>query len=212
MSWKPETIDGVLLRFPESARPLLRPFFDRQDFKFRITRPARSRLGSFRSGRKGEFPLIQVNSDLKEYSFLLVFLHELAHFEVHRAYGRKVKPHGPEWKTAYQNLARPFQEQGVFPLPLQTELIRYFRKTPATFHRDSRLRNALAMLEGGVPLQTLDDIPLNTAFTLMNGKRFVKLEKLRTRYKCYHPETRRYYLVPRSAEVITETQLSGTGS
>jgi hypothetical protein len=202
MSYKPETLEGVLLRFPEHARVLTQPLFGEHRFLFRITAPRKTRLGSFKGVRFGGRPVIQVNSDLGQYSFLLVFLHELAHLVVNKKYGRKAKPHGEEWKNAYRNLVLPFFTEQVFPQVLAAELHRYFIKTPATFHRDTRLINTLSSLEGGLAIITVNDIPLNGSFTLMSGREFVKLEKLRTRYKCFCPKTRKYYLVPKSAQVM----------
>lgn len=203
MSYKPETLEGVLLRFPEQARQLTRVLFSEHQFLFRITNPRRSRLGSFKGMRHSGRPVIQINSDLGPYTFLLVFLHELAHLVVMRKHGRKAKPHGAEWKNAYRTLVQPFFDAQVFPPELTRQLVRYFIKTPATFHRDTLLINTLAGCEGGTLMLTVKDIPVNSTFTLRSGKQFVKLEKLRTRFKCYNAATRKYYLVPGSAEVIT---------
>lgn len=202
MSYKPETLVGILSRFPEAARPLVEPLFNEYHFLFRITTPRRTRLGSFKGIRNGERPVIQLNSDLKPYSFLLVFLHELAHLVVMKQYGRKARPHGTEWKNAYRKLVNPFFDAQIFPPELVNALFRYFTKTPATFHRDTKLLNLLAAVEGGNSILTVNDVPLNSTFTLMNGRQFVKLEKLRTRYKCLCPRTKKYYLVPRSAQVM----------
>jgi len=202
MPYKPETLADVLLRFPEQARQLTAPLFAEHQFIFRITAPRQTRLGSFKGMRNGGIPVIQINSDLGQYSFLLVFLHELAHLKVMKRYGRKAKPHGAEWKEAYRTTVQPYFEQGIFPTLLASELRRYFIQTPATFHRDTRLVNALALLEGGKAIITVHDIPINGSFTLSSGRKFVKIEKLRTRYKCYCPETRKYYLVSRSAQVV----------
>jgi len=202
MSYKPETLEGVLSRFPEQARLMTQTLFNQHHFLFRITTPRRTRLGSYKGVRFGARPLIQINSDLGQYTFLLVFLHELAHLVVTKQFGRKAKPHGLEWKNAYRNLVKPFFEEQIFPQELATELHRYFIKTPATFHRDTRLINTLSSLEGGIQMITVNDIPLNSTFTLMSGRQFVKLEKLRTRYKCFCPKTKKYYLVPRSAQVM----------
>ncbi len=118
-----------------------------------------------------------------------------------KRYGRKVKPHGTEWKDAYRNTVQPYFEQEVFPALLAADLHRYFVHAPATFHRDTKLINTLASLEGGKKIVTVHDIPINSSFTLLSGRKFVKIEKLRTRYKCFCPETRKYYLVSRSAQV-----------
>ena len=202
MSYKPETLEGVLSRFPEQARLQTQALFTEHHFLFRITVPRRTRLGSFKGVRFGARPVIQINSDLGQYTFLLVFLHEVAHLVVTKKFGRKAKPHGTEWKNAYRNLVQPFFDEHIFPQVLTTELHRYFVKTPATFHRDTRLINTLSSLEGGAQMVTVNDIPLNSTFTLMSGRQFVKLEKLRTRYKCFCPKTRKYYLVPKSAQVM----------
>jgi SprT protein len=202
MSYKPETLEGVLSRFPVQARLLTQGLFNEHHFLFRITTPRRTRLGSFKGARFGARPVIQINSNLGQYTFLLVFLHELAHLIVMKKFGRKAKPHGAEWKNTYRNLVQPFINEQVFPFMLSAELHRYFIKTPATFHRDTRLINTLSSFEGGIDIVTVNDIPLNSTFTLMSGRQFVKLEKLRTRYKCFCPKTRKYYLVPRSAQVL----------
>lgn len=204
MPYKPETLEGVLLRFPDQSRKLTEALFNEYQFLFRITTPRRTRLGSFKGVQRGARPVIQVNADLGQYSFLLVFLHELAHLVVMKQHGRKARPHGEEWKNAYRRLVQPFFQEQVFPEALATELLRYFRTTPATFHRDTRLINILASFEGGDAILTVNDIPLNSTFTLTNGRQFVKLEKLRTRYKCFCPKTKKYYLVPKSAQVLPD--------
>jgi predicted SprT family Zn-dependent metalloprotease len=202
MPYKPETLEGVLQRFPEQAHSLTKALFTEHHFLFRITAPRRTRLGSFKGVRFGARPVIQINSDLGQFTFLLVFLHELAHLVVMKQYGRKARPHGIEWKNAYRRLVEPFFAEQVFPHALATELHRYFVKTPATFHHDTNLINTLASLEGGVAILTVNDIPLNSTFTLLSGRKFVKIEKLRTRYKCFCPATRKYYLVPKSAQIM----------
>jgi hypothetical protein len=202
MPYKPEPFADILLRFPEQARSLTAPLFQDYHFVFRITAPRQTRLGSFKGARNSGTPVIQINSDLGQYTFLLVFLHELAHLKVMKLYGRKAKPHGIEWKNAYRNTVQPFFDQNVFPPFLAAELRRYFVNVPATFHRDTRLINTIASAEGGKAIVTVQDIPINSSFTLTGGRKFVKIEKLRTRYKCFCPETRKYYLVSRSAQVV----------
>ena len=204
MPYKPETLEGVLTHFPEQAHMLTRDLFNQYHFLFRITAPRKTRLGCFKGVRFGARPVIHINSDLGQYTFLLVFLHELAHLVVMKKYGRKAKPHGLEWKNAYRSLVQPFFDAQVFPPLLTTELHRYFLKTPATFHRDARLLNTLSTIERGEVMITVGDVPMNSTFTLISGRQFVKLEKLRTRYKCFCPKTRKYYLVPKSAQVMRE--------
>ena len=83
MPYKPETLEAVLSRFPEQAHRLTEKLFAEHHFLFRITTPRRTRLGSFKGVRYGGRPTIHINSDLGQYTFLLVFLHELAHLVHH---------------------------------------------------------------------------------------------------------------------------------
>jgi hypothetical protein len=204
MSFRPETLEGVLIFFPELAHSRVRELFGQYQFLFRITRPNRTRLGSFKGFRNNARPVINVNSDLGKYTFLLVFLHELAHLKVMKHFGHKAKPHGVEWKQYYRDLTQPFVDDQIFPVELAKELKRYFIKTPATFHHDTRLLNVLAACEGSKIIHTVNDIAANSTFTLLSGRQFVKLEKMRTRYKCFCPKTKKYFLIPKSAQVILE--------
>lgn len=202
ISTGPEDRSRVLIRFPENTRSILEHYFDTYTFLLKITSPRQNRLGSFRAAVKGQPPVIRINNDLGPYSFLLVFLHELAHLDVWLNFGRKAVPHGKEWKAAYRRLVNPLFMNGSIPEPLMHSLERYFVRTPATFHRDVNLLNALNQLEGKERILILRDIPEKSAFVLPGGKTMVKLERMRTRFKCYCPQNKRFYLVPGTAQII----------
>jgi SprT protein len=198
----PESSFLVLSLFPEDTRWLIDEYFRKYSFRLRITRPRKLRLGSFRAAYKGELPVISLNSDLGLYSFLLVFLHELAHLVIWQQYGRKVAPHGKEWKNAYHDLLLPLSERNCIPPELQQGLDIYFRKSVASFQRDISFQRILHTLDGKGTLLTLHDIPEKKTFHLMDGRQLVKIERIRTRYKCYCPMNKRYYLVSPAAQIF----------
>jgi len=202
MPSRPETLDSILLYFPENSHEKVRELFLRHSFNFTITRPNKTKLGSFKSGKPGTFPTIYINNDLGKYTFLLIFLHELAHFIVWQKHKRKAAPHGVEWKNEYIELVIPFFIDSIFPDVLVPELKKYFRTTAATLHRSVDLIKILASIDGKKVSLTVHDLPLEATFTLSSGKQFVKMEKLRTRYKCYCPADKKFYLVPKSAQII----------
>lgn len=201
---KPDTYQRLLEFFPESTHSLMRGYLLRYTCHIKVTSPRKLKLGSFRAALTGQLPTISINNDLGKYSFLLVFVHELAHFEVWKHHRRKAKPHGDEWKEAFYQLMLPFFDEQYLPSELIQALKKYFRKTPSSFHRDRNLLNLLNQLEGKEELLTLSDINLNDSFRLINGKQMIKLEKMRTRYKCYCPENKRYYLVSPNAQIIPQ--------
>lgn len=202
MPTRPETLEGILTYFPSSSRPLVKDLFVNNRFNFTITRAHKTKLGSFKGARAGTIPSIFINYDLGQFSFLIIFLHELAHFMVWSKYKQRTAPHGIEWKKEFIQLAIPFFQQNVFPEILVPELKNYFRTTPATMHRSINLVKILAELDGKKVSLTLNDIPHDATFRLKNGNDYIKMEKQRTRYKCFCLNDKKYYLVPKSAQII----------
>jgi SprT protein len=199
---RPESSSQVLFRFPEDTRWLIQEYFGKYSFHLKITNPRKLRLGSFRAALKGELPIISLNNDLGQYSFLLVFLHELAHLHTWQEHGRRVAPHGKEWKDAYRILSSPLFEKNNIPLLLLPGLQKYFNSSRASFHRDVALQRVLHSLDGNGHLVVLGDIPAKGSFHLSDGKQMIKLERIRTRYKCYCPSNKKYYLVSPAAQIF----------
>jgi SprT protein len=198
----PDQLSAFLLRFPESTRSIILEYINKYSFYLKITNPRKVRLGSFKASLKGHPPVISINNDLGHYSFMLVFLHELAHLEVWLRHGRRAKAHGMEWKQSFRLLCGPLLEPGYLPTSLVDRLHKYFILTHATFQRDINLLNILGQLEGKEEMITVREIPENAAFRLSDGRIMVKQERLRTRYRCYCPANKRYYLVPGTLQII----------
>lgn len=201
-SAKPESLSMVLSRFPEETHWLIHEYFRKYSFQFRITRPYRLRLGSFRASIGGGLAQININNDLGKYSFLLVFLHELAHYTVWKQYGRRSAPHGKEWKTAYYGLVLPLLDNDSLPRDLILCLDQYFHSKRASFQRDINFQRVLSLLDGKGPILLLGDISEKDIFHLMDGRQMVKIEQIRTRYKCYCPSNKRYYLISPAAQIF----------
>lgn len=198
----PDRFALVLDRLPDSARAYTASCLQNQLFLLKITNPRRVRLGSFRAAPRGGVAQITINNDLGPFSFLLVLLHELAHHLVWKHYGRKVAPHGKEWKAVYADLLIPLLEQHMLPESLEAGLLAYLRKTSATFQSCKPLLSALNLLEGKGEMLTLADINDQDSFRLQDGRIMIRHQKLRTRYKCYYPANKRYYLVPASVQIF----------
>jgi len=75
---------------------------EKDNVRFRIAKPRKTKLGDYRPpyGKHGH--RISVNADLNPYSFLITVLHEFAHLETWKKFKRTTKPHGNEWKMAFQ--------------------------------------------------------------------------------------------------------------
>jgi len=75
---------------------------DVDDLEVKLKNERKTRHGDYRKLGNGKHQ-ITINSNLNKYRFLITLIHEVAHFEAYREYGRKIKPHGIEWKQKFQH-------------------------------------------------------------------------------------------------------------
>lgn len=175
-------------------------------FDFFLSRPRRTRLGDF-TVRPGATPRITVNANLNPYSFLITYLHEVAHCVVHYQYkgrGRKrIAPHGPEWKHEFRQLLLPVMNEKIFPEDILVPLLRYAENPAASTGGDQRLFNALRKYDdqdlsvGKVCLVQLDE---GSSF-LFQDRIFTRGSLRRSRVLCTDNASQRLYTIPAHALV-----------
>lgn len=86
---------------PENCRSYLKNWFSGYSIHIKITRKRNSKLGDYRKNRDGSHE-ITINSTLEPELFFFVLTHELAHLIAFEKYGRKIAPHGNEWKYTFR--------------------------------------------------------------------------------------------------------------
>jgi len=166
-----------------------------------ITRDRKTKAGDYRHPYGNSGHRISVNGSLNQYAFLITFVHEMAHLVNWERHGRKVNPHGKEWKKAFQEEMLPFLRDDVFPADILAQLRIHMRNPKSATVRDLELMRLLRSYDPPSDKILLEDIPENEEFELGN-KRFIKKEKLRKRYRCELVGTGRVYLVSAIAEVV----------
>lgn len=164
--------------------------------KFVISKPRSTKLGDYRPPHGTEkFHQISVNGNSNKYQFLVTALHEFAHLETYIQFGRRVKPHGEEWKQTFRNLLWPAIQLGILPKELEVALMNSVTNLKAATCSDVNLSRVLRKFDE----ETTDEVMLeslgkNSTFVLQ-GKTFVKGEKRRTRFLCTEVETRRQFVI-----------------
>lgn len=165
-----------------------------------IKNERKTRHGDYRRLPNGKHQ-ITVNSNLNEYRFLITLIHEIAHFEAYKNYGRFIKPHGVEWKRTFQHLMLPFLNPDIFPMELLPMLAKHFKNPKASSDSDTKLALALKQFDAPNDKTYIFDVPLGTLFKLYNGRVF-KMGPLRVkRYECLEIRTGKLYLFNPNAEV-----------
>jgi hypothetical protein len=144
---------------------------------------------------------ITINSNLNEYRFLITLIHEIAHFETYKTYGKFIKPHGIEWKHTFQHLMLPFLNPEIFPIDLLPILAKHFKNPKASSDTDVQLALSLKQFDEPNGKTYIFEVPLGSDFKLYNGKVFKRGKKRVKRFECVEIKTGKLYLFNPNAEV-----------
>jgi len=159
----------------------------------RITSARRSKLGDFRPAQRGLPHRITVNNNLNRYEFLITLVHEMAHLLCWEKFGRRVNPHGMEWKNIFRNLIFTICDPGIFPEEIQQALALYFDPGTSNRRGSEEIARALRKYDPHSDLKSIEDIPDGEAF-IYKQTGFRKMHKVRKRYKCICLNSSRLYL------------------
>ncbi len=168
-------------------------------FKFKITKPRDTKLGDY-SFRTSRGHTITVNNNLNQYSFLITYIHEVAHLITFQAHGNKPLPHGKEWKSNFYTTFKPLLNNTIIPEALLLVLINYLKNPKASSLGDSALVQALRIYDIKDEHSTeeatieLKQLPVGNHFILGN-RLFCKGELRRTRYLCTDISSKKKYLI-----------------
>lgn len=184
---------------PESALDHVCELILTNPFHLHITAPRLTKLGDFRVSSKG-LHRISVNGDLNSYAFLITLIHEIAHLRTWDQHGRKVMPHGNEWKQEYTRLLKPLLKDGVFPEDVALVLGQYAGKPTASSCTHLPLQRALQHYDDKIEF-TVERVLEGKRFEF-RGKQYIKGKKNRTRYRCEQKPSGKIYLFNALTPVI----------
>lgn len=177
-----EHLDILRRYFPEPSIEMVSSMFPRYGIHLEITRTRLTRHGDFRYEPSSGKYHITVNGSLSPYSFLLTFIHEVAHLVVHKEYKKAVKPHGSEWKATFRCLMLSLPLEDIYPSDILPHLLDYLKNPLATSDRHNGLHRALNSYDshGRKINNTKEDNDLCTIEELQAGDKFIFRERLYT--------------------------------
>ena len=172
-----------------------------EPFNFRITKKRNSKLGDYKYDPVLKQHFISVNHNLNKYSFLITYIHEVAHLLTTIRHGRYVTPHGHEWKSCFAELMEPVLTDLIFPKEILLPLKIHMKNAKASTYSDSRLVHALRKFDEHdnhlVLLSTLN----NEDTFAFNKVLYQKLELRRTRVLCKQLGNGKKFLISKMALV-----------
>jgi predicted SprT family Zn-dependent metalloprotease len=187
---------------PEASTEMVATLLEDFKIMLKIVPPRKSKTGDFHLHPQYGYPIITINADLNPYAFLIVLLHEMAHYKTWRRYQSKsgIRPHGPEWSLHFQKLFNLFVPHKVFPDKLQQAIERHIRKGYASTASDKQLTKLLRDFDKQ-PVIILETLPAEALFRLSDQRVFVKGPLRRTRYLCYCRQDKKHYIISAYAKV-----------
>lgn len=118
---------SVLEKFlPENTLSYLKVWFGSYPCHLKITKNRNSKLGDYRK-LPDKSHQITINGTLEPQLFFFVLTHELAHLIAFEKYGRRISPHGAEWKQTFREML--LESLTVYAEDLRP-IIQKFSKSP----------------------------------------------------------------------------------
>lgn len=185
---------------PKKAVPQVSELLNHDSLVVKVKRERKTRHGDYKRLPNGKHQ-ITVNSNLNTYRFLITLIHEIAHFETYKQYGKLIKPHGIEWKRTFQHLMLPFLNPEIFPQSLLPLLANHFKNPKASSDTDVNLALALKQFDEPNNKTYIFEVPFGRHFKLYNNREFKKGQKRVKRFECIEVKTGKLYLFNPNAEV-----------
>lgn len=196
----------IFKRFvPEAAVDYCARIIEYYGFEFKIKRTRQSKLGDYRYERSTGKHTISINNDLNPYSFLITYLHEVAHLVTQQEHGGKVAPHGKEWKNNFKRVLQPVLNDKVFPSNVLITIQNHLNSVKASSCADPILYRVLSQYDRDDDFAFLKDLEVNQTFQFKKEV-YKKLETRRTRSVCLQLSTGRKYLIPDAAKVVPDSK------
>ncbi|TYB74402.1 sprT domain-containing protein [Bizionia gelidisalsuginis] len=185
---------------PKQAKAQVVQLLEEDGLSVLVKKERKTRHGDYRKLPNGKHQ-ITINSNLNSYRFLITLIHEIAHYEAYKTYGKFIKPHGKEWKYTFQHLMLPFLNPAIFPVTLLPLLAHHFKNPKASSDTDTALVYALKQYDSPNDKTLVFEVPLGSTFKLYNGRVFKKGGIRTKRYECVEVKSGKVYLFNPNAEV-----------
>ncbi|HMT95917.1 MAG TPA: hypothetical protein PKC62_04445 [Ferruginibacter sp.] len=193
---------ALVAYLPQGSFDAVMHYITQYKVQLTVTQNRKTLLGDYRHATAHKGHRISVNGNLNCYSFLITLLHELAHLFTFERYANTVLAHGKEWKYEFGNILSEFIQLKIFPDEIEKTLLSTLQNPAASSCADTRLMRVLSKYDiKKVNHFLVEQLPDNALFATGDRRIFKKGPRIRTRYKCYEPASKKYYLFSAVYEV-----------
>ncbi|MFS4471995.1 SprT-like domain-containing protein [Chryseobacterium sp. T20] len=174
---------------PQNTLKYLRIWFADYYIHIKVTRNRNSKLGDYRKLPDNSHE-ITVNSTLTPQLFFFVLTHELAHLIAFEKYGRRISPHGNEWKETFRNMLLESLE--IYDEELKPIIIKFSKSPKANFMASPDLVRYFHTEKQDDTLQFIEELKKGEFFIYRNEKYLLE-GLVKKNYLCKNLATGRKY-------------------
>ncbi|CAI8850570.1 SprT-like domain-containing protein [Chryseobacterium sp. IT-36CA2] len=174
---------------PQNTLEYLRIWFSDYYIHIKVTRNRNSKLGDYRKLPDNSHE-ITVNSTLTPQLFFFVLTHELAHLIAFEKYGRRISPHGNEWKETFRNMLMESLE--IYDEELKPIIIKFSKSPKANFMASPDLVRYFHTEKQDDTLHFIEELQKGEFFMYRNEKYLLE-GLVKKNYLCKNLATGRKY-------------------
>lgn len=183
------SIQSLEKYLPQNTLPYLKIWFADYYIHIKITKNRDSKLGDYRK-LPDHTHEITLNSTLVPELFFFVLTHELAHLIAFEKYGRRISPHGNEWKETFRQML--LQSLEVYGEKLRPVIVKFSRSPRANFMASPELVKYFHIEKQDDRLVFIEKLQ-NGDFFMYRNEKYLLEGLIKKNYLCKNLATGRKY-------------------
>ncbi|KFE99373.1 transcription elongation protein SprT [Chryseobacterium formosense] len=183
------SIQSLEKYLPQNTLSYLRKWFSDYYIHIKVTKNRNSKLGDYRKLRDNSHE-ITINSTLAPQLFFFVLTHELAHLIAFEKYGRRISPHGNEWKLTFREML--LESLNVYEEDLKPIIIKFSHSPKANFMASPDLVKYFHIENHDDNLQYIEELSKGDQFVYRN-QTYLLEGLIKKNYLCMNLATGRKY-------------------
>lgn len=183
------SIQSLEKYLPQNTLQYLKIWFSDYYIHIKITRNRNSKLGDYRKLPDNSHE-ITINSTLAPQLFFFVLTHELAHLIAFEKYGRRISPHGNEWKDTFRKML--LESLQVYNEDLKPIIVKFSKSPKANFMASPDLVKYFHIETQDDSLQFIEELQKGYFFIYRNEKYLLE-GLIKKNYLCKNLATGRKY-------------------
>jgi len=183
------SIQSLEKYLPQNTLQYLKIWFSDYYIHIKITRNRNSKLGDYRKLPDNSHE-ITINSTLAPQLFFFVLTHELAHLIAFEKYGRRISPHGNEWKDTFRKML--LESLQVYNEDLKPIIVKFSKSPKANFMASPDLVKYFHIETQDDSFQFIEELQKGDFFIYRNEKYLLE-GLIKKNYLCKNLATGRKY-------------------